>query len=322
MLDMDFISIDDAKTHDKLSTIQQNQNGGGWGLFRVIGNYEAILSAVFTLLGGVALTVTLFLQPVDESAGNWTVLNNPLFVLAVILAMLAVTYLSPVLSTKANSYWARQAGSHRLGNRLFGFFGWLGYRQEYAPDMRIYRQDILCDKHNSDKTDVFGSKGLFSRYAKGPIGLYNAASAAVSVVFTGFVYVFVCLKAWAGAFGIGSVTQYIASVTKLSGSVSSMIGTAGDMRNNASFLKLIFEFLEIPNPMRQGDRPVRRRGGEGYEIEFKDVSFRYPGSEQYALQHVNMTFHAGERMAVVGETAAGKRPSSSCFAVFTIRPRG
>ncbi len=306
LLDMDFVSLDDTKTHEKLSTIDQNQNGGGWGLYRVIGNYEAIISAILTLFGGIALTVTLFIQPVPESAGGLTVLNNPLFVLVVILVMLAVTYISPALSNKAGSYYAHRADSHNLANRLFGFFGWLGYRQELATDVRMYRQDIICDKYNSNKTDTFGSKGIFATYAKGPIGLYGAASAAVSVIFTGFVYVFVCLKAWAGAFGIGAVTQYIASITKLSGSVSSLIGTVGDMRNNASFLKLVFEFLEIPNTMRQGNLHIEKCGQHDYEIEFKNVSFQYPGSDTYALRNVNMKLKAGQRLAVVGQNGSGK----------------
>lgn len=306
LLDMDFVSIDDTKTHDKLSTIDQNQNGGGWGLYRVIWNYESIISAIFTLLGGITLTVTLFIKPVPESAGKFAILNNPVFIFFVIFVMFMVTYISPALENKAGSYYAKRADSHNLGNRLFGFFGWLGYKQEYAPDMRIYCQDIICDKHNSNKNSVFGSKGIFAKYAKGPIGLYSAASAAVSVIFTGFVYAFVCLKAWAGAFGIGSVTQYISAITKFSTSVSSLIQTVGDMRNNASFLKLIHEFLEIPNTMQHGDLHIEKRSNCKYEIEFKDVSFQYPGSEEYSLRNINMKFKTGERLAVVGQNGSGK----------------
>lgn len=305
LLDMDFVSIDDTKTHDLLSTINQNQNGGGWGLYRVIGNYESLISSVLSLLGGVTLTVTLFTKRVPDTAGSLTVLNNPLFVLAVILVMLAVTYLSPALSNKANSFRARRADTHNLANRLFGFFGWLGYRHEYAPDMRIYRQDLICEKYNNNKTNTFGSKGPFAKDSWGAVGLYRAASSAASVIFTGFVYVFVCLKALAGAFGVGAVTQYISSVTKLSGSVSSLIGTVGDIRNNGSFLKLVFDFLEIPNTMRGGNRTIDK-SRRGYEIEFKHVSFRYPGSEAYALKDVNMKFRSGERLAVVGQNGSGK----------------
>lgn len=306
LMEMDFVNIDDAKTHEKLSTINQNQNGGGWGLYRVTWSMNNLISAVFTILGGATLTVTLFTQSVPAEAGNLTVLNNPLFVLAVIAVMLAVTYISPALGNKAGSYYARRSDTHNLANRLFGFYGWLGYKQELAADMRIYRQDIICDKYNSDKTSTFGSKGIFAKYARGPIGLYNAASSAVSTVFTGFVLVFVCLKALAGAFGVGAVTRYVASVSRLSGGVSSLIGTAGDMRNNASFLKLVFDFLEMPNTMEQGSLPVEKRDYRNYKIEFKDVSFKYPGSEEYALKHVSMKFGAGERLAVVGQNGSGK----------------
>lgn len=68
--------------------------------------------------------------------------------------------------------------------------------------MRIYQQEKICEKHNLSKENPFGSKGLFARYGKGPVGFYMAASSAVSVIFTGIAYVFVCLKAWTGAFGI------------------------------------------------------------------------------------------------------------------------
>lgn len=305
LLNMDFVSIDDPKTHEKLSTIEQNQNGGGWGLYRVIGNYEALISAAVNLLGGAALTITLFVSPVPESAGSFTILNHPLFVCGIILVMLAVTCLSPALSNKAESFYAVKADSHNLANRLFGFFGWLGYQDEYAPDVRIYRQDIICERHNADKTGTFGSKGFFAKYARGPIGLYNAASAAVSVVFTGIVYVFVCLKAWAGAFGVGAVTQYISAVTRLAGSVSSLIGTAGEMKNNGSFLKLIFEFLEIPDAMCQGSLLLKKQD-DAHDIEFRGVFFKYPGSSEYALKDVNLKLCGRERIAVVGQNGSGK----------------
>lgn len=79
---------------------------------------------------------------------------------------------------------------------------------------------------------------MFAHLAWGPIGLYAAAGSAVSVLFTGVVYVFVCLKALVGAFGLGAVTQYVTSITKVSGGMSNLVAAFGDMRNNAAFLEL------------------------------------------------------------------------------------
>ena len=306
MLDMDYISLDETHTAELLSTIRQNMNGGGWGLYRVVVAYEELCSSILTILGGISLTVSLFVSRVPDGAGALSALNNPLVVLAVITVMLAVTFIAPVLNNKSGSYYAKHADSHNLGNRLFSFFGWLGYYSELAPDVRIYRQDRICDRHNHNKDDTFCSNGLFARLAWGPIGLFAAAGSAVSVIFTGVVYAFVCLKALAGAFGLGSVTQYVASITKVSGGMSSFVSTLGDMRNNAPFLELTFEFLDIPNNMYQGSLTVEKRNDRKYEVEFRNVSFKYPGSENYALRNVNMKFEIGKRLAVVGMNGSGK----------------
>ena len=306
MLDMDYVSLDETHTAELLSTIRQNMNGGGWGLYRVVVAYEELCSSILTILGGISLTVSLFVSRVPDGAGALSVLNNPLVVLAVITVMLAVTFIAPVLNNKSGSYYAKHADSHNLGNRLFSFFGWLGYYSELAPDVRIYRQDRICDRHNHNKDDTFCSNGLFARLAWGPIGLFAAAGSAVSVIFTGVVYAFVCLKALAGAFGLGSVTQYVASITKVSGGMSSFVSTLGDMRNNAPFLELTFEFLDIPNNMYQGSLTVEKRNDRKYEVEFRNVSFKYPGSENYALRNVNMKFEIGKRLAVVGMNGSGK----------------
>ena len=306
MLDTDYVNLDDTHTSELLSTIRQNLNGGGWGLYYVIECYEKLCSNVLTIFGGLALTVSLFISKVPAESGSLTILNNPIAVIVVIVLMLAVTFIAPILNNKAGSYYAKYADSHNLGNRLFSFFGYLGYYTELGTDVRMYRQDKICDRYNRNKEDTFGSNGLFAHFAWGSMGLYAAASAAVSVIFTGVVYVFVCLKALAGAFGLGSVTQYVASITMVSGGMSSLISTLGLMRNNAPFLKLTLEYLDIPDNMYQGSLTVEKRRDRKYQVEFRNVSFKYPGSENWALRNVNMKFEIGKRLAVVGMNGSGK----------------
>ena len=306
LFDMDFVDIDDTRTYELLFNIRQNQNCGSWGFSRLMGNYDALISSILTILGGIALTVSLFVSKVPEGEGVYTILNHPLFLFLVIMVMLVVTYIAPIFSNKADSYRTFNNDLRNLGNRLFGFFGCLGYQKKIAFDVRIYRQDKMCDQYNCSKDGIFGSRGFFAKYCIGPIGLYKAASAATSVIFTGVVYAFVCLKAWAGAFGLGAVTQYISSITKVSGGVSSLIATVGEMRNNGVFLAQVFQFLDIPNTMYQGSLTVEKRRDRDYEVEFCNVSFRYPGSETYALRNVSMKFKIGGRLAVVGRNGSGK----------------
>ncbi len=306
VMTMDYADADCSSTWALYDNIEQNRWCLGMGMGNTCSHVEKLLSAILTFSGGAALTISLFTSPVPDSAGRYTLLNSPLFLLVMAVVMIAVTCLSPVLSNKAGSYAARMANVRKEANRLVSFFGVLGFENAMAADIRIYRQDRMCDRVMNDKTFLYSSKGLFARLSRGSLGLYQAASAALSVVFTGVVYLFVCLKALGGAFGIGAVTQYVASITRLSGSIGGLIRILGDMRNNASFLKPTFEFLDIPNRMYQGSLTVEKRIDRDYEIEFRNVSFRYPGSDTYALKNVSMKFKIGQRLAVVGMNGSGK----------------
>ena len=199
----------------------------------------------------------------------------------------------------------RKLFEEHFGNRFFTFNLASMQERSRALDARIYRQDRLL-WHYSTIGNVFCTKGSLAACARGPMGLWGGAAAAVSAVFTGLVYAFVCLKAWAGAFAVGSVAQYIGAITALSGSVGTLVSTWGEFRANAVFLRQTYKFLDTPSEMYQGSLTTEKRSDRNYEIEFRDVSFRYPGAEDYALRHVSMKFRVGERLAVVGENGSGK----------------
>lgn len=305
LLSLDFSSIDDSRTHDLKSQIVQNDMWSGWGLQRLIWNFSTVVNAIISIAGAVALTVTLFVLQVPNSGGSLTLLNNPLIISAIIIIMLTITLTAPLFSNKASSFWARRAEDARMGNRYFSFFGFMGYTQTRALDIRMYRQDIICSRM-AKSNSAFGPKSKIAKDAKGPMGLLEALSAAMSQVFTAIVYIFVCLKAYGGAFGIGSVTQYIASITALSVGVQSLVSVFGALKHNAPFLQTTFEFLDIPNEMKQGTLPIQKQEKGDYEIEFRNVSFKYNNQEKYALKNVSLKFKKGERLAVVGMNGSGK----------------
>ncbi|MCE5236411.1 MAG: ABC transporter ATP-binding protein [Clostridiaceae bacterium] len=302
---MDFCAVDDSRTHDLLSQMRQNAMWGGFGIEMPIWQFESVVKALFQIFGSVALTVSLFTLRLPESAGALTVLNSPLFAVLSAAVLLGVTLLVPALNNLAGSYFMKLGDELEEGNRVFGFYGFLYREKKRALDMRAYRQDILCRK-NLAQGNRFWSQSHAVKASRGPMGLMTAAAAAMSYLFTGLVYVFVCLKAWGGAFGIGAVTQYIGAITLLSEGITALLSQLGEMRNNTPFLRKAFQFLDIPNAMYQGSLTVEKRADRAYEIEFRDVSFKYPGAEAWTLRHVSMKFNVGERLAVVGRNGSGK----------------
>ncbi len=78
------------------------------------------------------------------------------------------------------------------------------------------------------------------------------------------------------------------------------------MNTQYEHMEKTFEYLDLPNSMYQGSLTTEKRRDRQYEVEFKDVSFKYSGSDVWALRHVNMKFKVGKRLAIVGENGSGK----------------
>lgn len=304
IMSMDFCVLDNPKTHEQYATIRENGWFAGWGLTKVIYYYEDGMCALFRILGAVMLTISLFTIPVPTNAGKLSILRSPIFVLVVIALLFSVTLLGPLCNQKADSYWAKNEEEGKFSDRLMHTFGFLPLHSSKNADFRIYNQHNIC-KHYNDMNRNYMPGGTLANYAKGPMGLLHSLAAAIAVLFIGLVYVFVCLKASTGAFGVGSVTQYIGAITALSQGLSQMLNVCGEMRVNGMHLRTVFEFLDKPNHMVLGEREVPDKK-EGYQIEFRDVSFRYPGADTDALSHVSLTFSAGEKLALVGRNGSGK----------------
>ncbi|MCF0261174.1 MAG: ABC transporter ATP-binding protein, partial [Erysipelotrichaceae bacterium] len=115
-----------------------------------------------------------------------------------------------------------------------------------------------------------------------------------------------CLKAIGGAFGVGSISQYVGAVSNLSADLAMMLEGYGNMKANTPYLKETFQYLDLPNTMFKGDSASFKQTDGNYEVEFKNVSFKYPGSENWALHRISIKIKSGRRLAIVGENGSGK----------------
>ena len=305
LISMDFVDVDRTEVRALRSQVKQNENWGNYGYNYVYWSFGTLVESVTGILGAIVLTVSLFTQRVPESAGGLAMLNNPVFVLVFAAALMIPTVLSPMCHTKVNGCFTGMDADILLNNRVFGAFGFLSGDKHRALDFRMYNQQEICSNY-LDRDHGFKLGGKFDKMLQGPAGAWGALSGALGSVLTGLVYLFVCLKAWGGAFGVGSVTQYVGAVTALTGSISELIKAYGWLYNNTPYMKIAHEYLDIPNNMYQGSLTTEKRADRQYDVEFRNVSFKYPGSENYALKNVNMKFKVGKRLAVVGENGSGK----------------
>ncbi len=267
--------------------------------------YSGVVTGILGLFSGAALTVSLFTAPVPSSAGWLVVLNNPIFVLVLAFGILIISVLAGRLSAGAVQCWGDFSEEATFGNQKFSHFGFIGQDKRRAIDIRMNDQQRLVRAYWSGGS-VFGAHGVFAKLARGKMGVYASLGVSITTLTTGMIYLFTCLKALGGAFDVGSCTQYIGAATAMVANVFALTDMIGVLKANTSYLEKTFAFLDIPNTMYQGSLTTEKRSDRRYDVEFKDVSFRYPGSDLWALRHVNMKFKVGRRLAIVGENGSGK----------------
>ena len=317
MLSMDFVDADSQHVFDLRAGIEQNENYSMLGLPRAFEIFQVSVEAGFRIIGGVALTVSLFASKIPDDSKGIMFLNSPIAAAIMLALLIGAAIAAPACYNRADRFWSDYAPTATLGNRIFSFFGFIARLPNRRADMRMYaQQQNVCGPYLKN-TNMFGVRSGLAKDAKGKMGAFYVLSACIAVLLNGAVYLFVCLKAYGGAFGLGEVTHYIGAITALFGGLNQFIEQLGKLKVNAAFLEKVGELLDMPNTMYKGGLTTEKRSDRKYSVEFRNVSFKYPGSDAYALKNMNIKFRVGSRLAVVGMNGSVHKT-----AVPPIRPDG
>ena len=168
--------------------------------------------------------------------------------------------------------------------QMFGLAGWLSDR--YAA---------LAQRYYEENRRLSVRKGLVSAALSlvGTFGYYGA-------------YVTILLRAVAGTISLGTLTFLAAAFGRSRDLIQRLLLSASDIYEQSLYLKDLFVFFEMKPAIasRTGAQRVPRPIRTGFV--FDDVGFQYPGSDRWAVRHVNLSIVPGERIALVGENGAGK----------------
>ena len=221
-----------------------------------------------------------------------------------LLGLLAVTVALQVLgSAKSEQELMEFYGSCVDANVFDGKFE--GFLSDYnaGKDIRMYgmRERLLgefLEKH--EQLDQNYQKVCQKR------ALVTLPAVFLREMLKICAYVILIFAAFSGVLSAGSIVKYVSCILLLLNGASKMALALQRTAINNTYLKRYFSWLDIPNKMYKGTLTVEKRDDNEYYVEFRDVSFRYPNTEEYALRHVNLKFKVGEKLAVVGENGSGK----------------
>lgn len=273
-------------------------NATGGGLATVKWAIERMLRHILNIVFSISLTVSLFAMTAKgEFVGVFAFINSH-FSAVVIIALIAVNSFLSIKLTKKSTIKANQAVAELAHeNTCLEVFDRL-----WGIDMIIFNLNRIVAAEYC-KTQL-RPKWLVK------IERINMQEGITLIVLNAVMnialFLFVAAKAFIGVFGIGNFLLYQGTISKFINAVSGLASEFGRLQQNNVYLIQLYDYLDLPNAMYHGTLAVEKRDDIDYEIEFCNVSFKYPRTDTWALRHVSMKFKIGDKLAIVGENGSGK----------------
>lgn len=318
MMELPYEEVERYEVQALRERIRQMANVNGMGLWNLVNPVKAVVRSVFTILFAIAIFCAVFVQ-----CGTGEGLLTGFFCSAWASAGLAALILGNIcvnlytVSRSTKKVFAAFAGLVPI-NQVYSYY-LENYIDTYhsGKDIRLYRQGDLIRSEmgkllRDGREPMKRLKGIEFRYN----GLGSLAGFAMNLT----IYLTVGMRALAGLFPVGSIVQYVGGIGQFVSGFTTFAAQITLLNSNVEALELILRYLGMGEPEEKsgligrgggqcGGKTVLEeplRSADSLEIEFRNVSFTYPGTESKALDNLSFAIHPGEKLAVVGVNGSGK----------------
>lgn len=298
-MEMNYPDLDSPYTN-KLYSRMEEDNRWGSGIYGGFENLEKLCYQVFNALFAVGMLIPVLHQLLAHK-NILTYCFFAVLVLAIICNGIGEQYFGKKL-TEYMALWTNDKPEDT--NLMWYYAVYNGVSMENRKDVKLYDALDLLKEY----TFVHGMKFLKHKdnLVAGTSGRREFIMNILNAGVRGICYLFLTLIAAGGGIAAGMLIRYVACFERLTNSVQDMLHDAQAFLLVARRQSTMFEFLDIEGSFYEGKLPVEKRSDNEYEVEFCNVSFRYPGREEYALRNFSLKLRIGERLAVVGKNGSGK----------------
>ncbi len=278
---LDVSSFDRPEFYEKLENA--NREAG----MRPIGILRSTFNVLSTLISIVSFAVIL-------------IALHPLAPVVIAVMALPGAIINYVYRNKQFRY-IRHRSKER---RQMEYFSGLVVNKDMVKEVRIMGlADTFIDKY----------KQVFKKYFAGirkiiiGEGLWQIAFALVSLVAHLFLFGFIIIHVVNGGGKIGDYSLYTGALNSISTAVTTLVAATATIYEGTLFIDNMMVFMkEKPTVVPSLSEPIKPERHVPHTIEFKNVSFRYPGSERNVIKNVSFKISAGENVVLVGLNGAGK----------------
>lgn len=299
---MDYQHVENPETHVLRTKIIEAESMNGGGIYALVNYFDELIIGLVTLITSIILIMEIF--KVNSNVGKSIgFINSTIFNMIFIAILVICTIYNLKLKENSQNKFFNSFNRIINYNRMFFFYNDQISDYNSGKSVRLYHQQSLFNKGFENMYNGFHqilNEIIFDNIK------YGAANGFISSLLSGLVYIFVGLKAMSGSITIGSIVKYTGSINQFMAGSGMVLMSIVGLKSNNQYLQLYMDFLNIEGEKYKGTLPVEKRDDDEYEIEFRNVSFKYPKTNNYVLKNISMKLNIGERLAIVGMNGSGK----------------
>lgn len=276
---LDLSMFEDSEFYDKLERARRQTTGRVVLMSMVLSQLQDLITIIFLAAGLIAF------EP-------WLIL---ILIVAVLPSFLSEAYFSRSSYSLVRS-WTPQ-------RRELDYLRYIGASVETAKEIKVFGlDDFLTNRFGKISQEYY----LLNRKLAIQRTIWGTILQVLSVLAYYGAYLLIIIKTVGGVLTVGSMTFLSGSFNRLQNQLQSLLSTFTRITESALYLQDYFDFLAIDPLIKDApgsiDPPKQILKG----IQFENVGFKYPGTEVWAVRHLNFVLHPGEKLALVGENGAGK----------------
>lgn len=284
--DMDFEKTEDTTLLDRRDKAWTGMTFYSGGITGLLSEFSRIISAVLKITGSLTIIIT----------------GAPFLIIVYLICLI----ISSVINAKTNhidiAYWAEISSYDRRYGYIYGELA----RIEKAKDLRLYNAKDMMMKKAKTFTDFLIKRNGGTDLKKLPYQLVDVLISSLKTLVSNLYLGWLVISK---VISIGDFTMIGSAGSSFTSSLSDIVfGSQGIVKRSnyvLDYVRFMKEVEEnIKSTAKSGVNSISTK--EQLVIEFKNVSFRYPKSEDYVLKNVSLTLNHNERISIVGQNGTGK----------------
>ncbi len=277
--DMEYAYLEDPDIAVQLNEIGMNAPGAPLDMLRYL---LRLIGAVIDALA--VSSIIIYLNP------------------AIVIVLLAIVLVNAWVTKKINT----ENYNYQLQHRKMDNAYWIAFHNlsDYAngKEIRLFRaKDFFINRY----TRIGKAQDALTDRQEKYSARWRIVHAVTGAVQQGVLYGIALYKVIFDGLPIGSMTIFMSAAGKFSSSISNIFNVYLEILAYKPHIEEMKQFRSMPTTLENNgsESPSFQKHSV---IEFRDVSFKYPGSDTYSLRHLNLKINCGEKLCIVGANGSGK----------------